>query len=45
MWKCIRFGAEFGADEAEANVDSFGLHFTSARPSGLVTSAPGRSRT
>lgn len=27
MWKCIRCGTEFEADEAEANVDSFGLHF------------------
>ena len=27
MWKCIRCGTEFEADEAEANIDSFGLHF------------------
>jgi hypothetical protein len=27
MWKCIRCGTEFEAGEAEANVDSFGLHF------------------
>ena len=27
MWKCIRCGTEFEADQAEANIDSFGLHF------------------
>lgn len=27
MWKCIRCGTEFEADDAEANIDSFGLHF------------------
>jgi len=27
MWTCIRCGTVFEADEAEANVDSFGLHF------------------
>jgi len=27
MWMCIRCGTEFEAGEAEANIDSFGLHF------------------
>lgn len=27
MWKCTRCGSVFEADEAEANIDSFGLHF------------------
>jgi DNA-directed RNA polymerase subunit RPC12/RpoP len=27
MWRCIRCGAEFDANQAEPNVDDFGLHF------------------
>jgi len=27
MWRCIRCENEFEADQAEANIDDFGLHF------------------
>ena len=27
MWRCTRCESEFDADQAEANLDDFGLHF------------------
>jgi len=37
MWRCTRCESEFDADQAEANLDDFGLHFMCP---GLRTTKP-----